>query len=303
MTRLATRNGRGGDWERPWVIDSHRGAFEGGLLENSVPAFLEAVREGANVVETDVRRAGDGQLVLVHNRTIDHVAKFATSVPDEEEFGERPAGLLRAHTAEFLRALEFPRGARVLTFPEFLDFLNKYRVGAQVELKETGFENLLATQFAEAELDYSDLAGPVVVTSFNPLAVWRFRKAALRLEDGGKLPTFKQRGPVPGRETPGVAWGLQAVRVSPGPWGKLVLRLCRKYGAWGFMTHHKYLPVESLPLAHAWGVRFCPRVPSDPVLVDRYVAAGVDGFETDDVPFVRERIEAAGYELPPPPRV
>lgn len=281
--------------ERPWVIDSHRGAFKGGLLENSVPAFVESYREGANVVETDLRLTRDDQLVLVHNRTIDHVAQFATRVPDRAEFGEDPTGPVKKHTAAYLQALEFPHDAKILTVPEFLAFLQECRLGAQIELKvgSRRAARLLARQVTDAQLDYARLAGPVVVTSFNLLAVLRFRKAILT---DPAVPCYRYP------DVPGIAWGGQALKT--GAWyGKRLLRWCGRKGFWGFMTHHRYLPATCIPAAHARGLRFCPRVPDDPDLVRAYIAAGVDGFETDNVPFIRQCITDAGYAIPPlPPR-
>ncbi len=280
------------DAQKRWVIDSHRGAFKDGFLENSVPAFVESWREGANVVETDVRETRDGHLVLVHNRTIDHIAGFATDVPTFDDFGEEPKGRVKDHTLAFLKALKFPKDAAILTIPEFLAWLREYHMGAQIELKEGGFETRLAREILEAEIDYADLAGPVVVTSFNPLAVLRTRKALLKHDS---VPKYQYPN------TPGITWGLQAISTK-GRFGRWVLRRCRAKGVWGFMTHYKHLPPESIPYAHEMGVKFCPRVPDNPTLIQRYIAAGVDGFETDNVPLIRQSITDAGYELPPLPK-
>ncbi|MHA1732113.1 MAG: glycerophosphodiester phosphodiesterase [Promethearchaeota archaeon] len=287
----AKMNGGDSSGEKAWVIDSHRGAFKGGILENSAPAFAESRKEGANVVETDVRQSADGDLVLVHNRTIDHVASLAKRVPDEDEFGERAAGPVHDHSTAFLQAMEFDHGARIMTIPEFLDWLKANRMGAQIELKEFGFHGQLARHIADAELDYSDLAGPVVVTSFNFLAILRLRKALLKLD---RVPKYGYP------DRPGIAWGLQAISTR-GRFGRWVLRRCRSRGVWGFMTHYKHLPPESISYAHEMGVKFCPRVPDDEELIRKYIAADVDGFETDNVPLIRRCIEEAGFELPPAP--
>ena len=129
-----------------FVIDSHRGAFKEGLLENSTPAFKQSVKEGANCLETDIRITGDGNIVLVHNKTIDHIAEFATTIPDVTEFDEQAIGPLKSHTLEYLQSLKFENGAKILDFPEYLQVLKDLKVGAQIELKEFGFEDLILQQ-------------------------------------------------------------------------------------------------------------------------------------------------------------
>lgn len=53
-------------------VASHRGLGGGnGLNENTIEAFICAVRQGANVVEFDVRKLKDGELVLWHDEKVD----------------------------------------------------------------------------------------------------------------------------------------------------------------------------------------------------------------------------------------
>jgi glycerophosphoryl diester phosphodiesterase len=53
---------------RPWII-AHRGA-SAACRENTVAAFREAQRMGADAVEMDVRRTADGMLVVHHDESI-----------------------------------------------------------------------------------------------------------------------------------------------------------------------------------------------------------------------------------------
>src|SRR4051794_12907483 len=39
--------------------------------ENTIPAFEEAIRAGADFIEVDVRTTSDGKLVLQHDATVD----------------------------------------------------------------------------------------------------------------------------------------------------------------------------------------------------------------------------------------
>ncbi|MHA1371698.1 MAG: glycerophosphodiester phosphodiesterase [Promethearchaeota archaeon] len=271
-----------------FIINSHRGAFKSGLLENSIPAFIAAINEGANVIECDIRKTRDNGIVLIHNRTIDHMACQAIEIPDPAEFGgEEPTGLVSKHTTAYLKALKFNDGAGILTLQEFIEFLVDNKVGAQIELKETGYEPDIIKVLRRVEIDHESLRGPVVFTSFNPFAILRLKKLLWKTE----LPKYDYFA-----NKKGVCLGLQAISLGAF-YGKWMLRKCRKNRIWGFMTHYRHLPVFRIPYAHENGVKFCPRVPDDESLVLSYIEGNVDGFETDNVQFIKKCIAKAGYEF------
>ena len=54
----------------PRGVCAHRGASDT-HPENTIAAFREAIRLGAQMIEFDVALTGDGKLVLMHDRTID----------------------------------------------------------------------------------------------------------------------------------------------------------------------------------------------------------------------------------------
>jgi glycerophosphoryl diester phosphodiesterase len=64
--------------ERPWIF-GHRGA-SARAPENTLRSFALALDEGADGVELDVRDAGDGTVVVVHDPTLARVAKNETVV-------------------------------------------------------------------------------------------------------------------------------------------------------------------------------------------------------------------------------
>src|SRR5262245_52384253 len=71
---------RGASWpswrrppgHRPWVL-GHRGARRA-APENTLRAFELARSEGADGVELDVRLTGDGQIVVLHDPTLERVS-------------------------------------------------------------------------------------------------------------------------------------------------------------------------------------------------------------------------------------
>ncbi len=268
-----------------FVSYSHRGAFKEGLLENSIPAFMRSYEEGANVLECDLRMTRDAHIVLIHNSTIDHIASYAIKAPEINEFGEEPKGRVNSHTIDYLKALKYENNAEILTLPELLQWMKEKRMGAQLELKQSCGIKILE-DIEKANIPYDQMLGPIVITSFNFLLIRKLIKQAKNYD----IPLYTHDG------QPGLAFGFQAIAMGEF-YGKWVLKKFRKWNVWGGMTHYRYMPVKMLTTAHKFGVKFCPRVPDDKKLIREYLDAGVDGFETDNVPFIRECCEENGIKL------
>jgi glycerophosphoryl diester phosphodiesterase len=101
---------------------AHRG-FRSAYPENTLKA-VEAAAAVADEVEIDVRRCGSGELVVIHDETIDRVSD-----------GHGPVA---EHTLAELEALDvLGTGAGVPTLEEALRAIPSY-VGVNVELKERG---------------------------------------------------------------------------------------------------------------------------------------------------------------------
>lgn len=81
----------GTDVGRPVVI-AHRGA-SAVRPEHTLGAFRQAIRDGADAIECDVRMTRDGHLVCVHDRSVDRTSDGH--------------GLVSRHTLEELRALDW----------------------------------------------------------------------------------------------------------------------------------------------------------------------------------------------------
>lgn len=74
----------------PFRVVAHRGAAAE-APENTLDAFALAVELGADALELDVRRAGDGALAVVHDATLDRTT--AASGPVAERSGPELAAL------------------------------------------------------------------------------------------------------------------------------------------------------------------------------------------------------------------
>ena len=94
---------------------AHRGV-NSTFPENTLPAFAEAVRLGAQQVEFDVCRTKDGQLVIMHDATVDRTTdgEGAVSELTFEQIRNLDAGIKK--DAKFA-------GTKVPTFDEVIDML------------------------------------------------------------------------------------------------------------------------------------------------------------------------------------
>ncbi len=92
---------------------AHRGA-PSTHPENTLPSFLEAVRLGADMIEFDVRVTADGELVVIHDATVDRTTDGTGAI------AELTLAEIKKFDAGLWRAEEFA-GTRVPRFCEVLE--------------------------------------------------------------------------------------------------------------------------------------------------------------------------------------
>lgn len=111
-----------------WVA-AHRGSSET-HPENTMIAFADAVKAGADQLETDVRITKDGELVLIHDATLERTTNGVGNVKDYtlSELKELDAGSHKG--AEFA-------GCKIPTLIEFMDYVAQFdTLTLDIELKE-----------------------------------------------------------------------------------------------------------------------------------------------------------------------
>ena len=110
-------------------VAAHRGWSEA-YPENTMPAFRSALELGVDQIETDVRVTLDGELVLIHDATVDRTTNGMGKVC-EKTFAE-----LRALDAGFYKGAEF-RGLQIPTLTELMELVKDHpTVTLDIELKE-----------------------------------------------------------------------------------------------------------------------------------------------------------------------
>lgn len=150
------------------LIFGHRGAKAYAPM-NTIPSFELALEQGADGIELDVRLTRDGAMVIMHDDTVNATTDGEGHVRDLTlaEIQALDAG------AWFSEAF---RGTRVPTLDEVFEAIGK-RTRINVEIKAEsirgeGIESQVANAIRRHGLERS-----MIISSFNPLTLRRFRRA------------------------------------------------------------------------------------------------------------------------------
>jgi glycerophosphoryl diester phosphodiesterase len=137
-----------------WNI-AHRGA-SADRPENTLAAFEEAIRQGADVIEAGVRTSSDGELLVINDALLDRTTNATGPVSGTD--------YARA------RSLDAGRGERIPTPDEVLE-LARGRAGVTFDIKvEEAVEGLVAI------VDELEMAESVTFSTFEPEIVERLRE-------------------------------------------------------------------------------------------------------------------------------
>jgi glycerophosphoryl diester phosphodiesterase len=229
---------------QPLVI-AHRGA-SGERPENTLSAFERAADRGAPWVELDVQLTRDDQLVVIHDPTLDRTTSGH--------------GLVRDHTLAELDQLDAGgwfapayAGERIPTLAAVLAWARKRGTCVDVEIKNGPIfydgivERVLATIHATGTVDQA------LVTSFDHHAVAHLRQLNATIATG-LLYAARPLDPVD---------------------------LARRAGADVVLPQCAYVVADDVRAVHAADLGFATWATSDPALLARLAALGVDAVATD----------------------
>jgi glycerophosphoryl diester phosphodiesterase len=182
MASSAKQEGAPAAGSKPWLI-AHRGA-SAYAPENTVPAFRVAADQGAAFVEFDLRLTKDGQIVCLHDDSLERTTDVEDVFPERFRSVTGAGGqaakrwLLADFTLAELKTLDAGswfgasfRGTRIPTFAETIDSL-RGRSGLFIELKAPeiyeGIERMVLDELTARGLDRpgADPRTPVLLQSF-----------------------------------------------------------------------------------------------------------------------------------------
>ena len=148
------------------LVWGHRGARAYAPM-NTIPSFELALKQGANGIELDTHLSKDGKLIVLHDFTVD-------STTDGK-------GLAKDMTLAQLKALDAGSsfspeysGTRIPTLDEVFEAVGK-KLFINVEIKSESEVTDGVEQAVADCISQHGLTNSVIVSSFNPLALKRFR--------------------------------------------------------------------------------------------------------------------------------
>jgi glycerophosphoryl diester phosphodiesterase len=120
----AVSSAAGPDWPE-WNVAfvAHRGGIVPGYPENTLVAFRQAVKHGAEVIEVDLRATKDGEVVIMHDETLDRTTNGKGKVID--------------YTLAELKKLDAGGGERIPTYEEALQLVTGTGVKLLLDIKES----------------------------------------------------------------------------------------------------------------------------------------------------------------------
>jgi glycerophosphoryl diester phosphodiesterase len=142
---------------------AHRGAHRGQsgeLPENTLSAFRNAVELDADWLELDVQMSKDGQLVVIHDETVERTTNGSGRVADL--------------TLAQLRALDAGNGEQIPTFTEVIEFAKAAGVPIMPEAKSPSLYPGLEAKMVEA-VTVAGYGDQTVIQSFDVSALARIR--------------------------------------------------------------------------------------------------------------------------------
>ena len=142
------------------LIIGHRGAG-GSFPENTLLSFEKAIKSGVEMIELDVHRSADGELVVMHddkvNRTTDG------------------KGWIRRLTFSQIHQLDAGNGEKIPLLEDVFALVQG-RVKINIELKGKNTAGLVAQHIREYRKKYHLPSETVCVSSFDHRQLFRFRE-------------------------------------------------------------------------------------------------------------------------------
>jgi len=150
-------------------VVGHRGAM-GYCPENTLTSFARGLELGADWIELDVHLSRDGQLIVIHDETLDRTTNGH--------------GLVKDHSLAELKQLDAGQGQAIPTLEEVLDWARTHDTILDIEIKNAPlYYDGIETKVVNA-LDNSRMTDQVVVISFDHHAVKRVKELDPRVLTG-----------------------------------------------------------------------------------------------------------------------
>lgn len=156
-------------------IFAHRG-FSGNYPENTMLAFKKAIEENVDGIELDVQLTKDGEVIIIHDETLDRTTDGKGLVVDYtlEE-------IKKFNASYIFKDMGFNS---IPTLREYFELVKNFDLVTNIELK-TGVNQYLGIEEKVLSLIQEfQLENKVIISSFNHFSVMRMKKIAPYLKCG-----------------------------------------------------------------------------------------------------------------------
>ena len=233
--------------DRP-IVMAHRGA-QAVAPENTLAAFEAAADMQADGVELDVTRCATGEIVVIHDDTVDRTTNGSGPVAALPFYALRELDAGAWFDARFA-------GQRIPLLSEVLDLVGDSEMRVNIEIKGQALRgDGIEAEIAEMVRQRHE-TGQVIISSFNPSALWRMRRAAPELPGAllyaAGMPPYRVRG-------------LARYLVRPA----------------ALHPYHDLVDAAYMRWAHGHGYRVNPWTVNDADTIARMIELGVDGIIGD----------------------
>ncbi|MDO5521742.1 MAG: glycerophosphodiester phosphodiesterase [bacterium] len=154
-------------------IFAHRGA-SGYAPENTLEAFKLAMEQNADGIELDVQLTKDGEVVVIHDETIDRVSDHKGSVKDYT--------VEELKTFSFDNHMEAYKGAKIPTLREVFELVRGKDIVINIELKTGIYWYQGLEEKTVALVKEYGMQDRVIYSSFNHYSVQMVRSLDERAE-------------------------------------------------------------------------------------------------------------------------
>ncbi|WP_054955203.1 glycerophosphodiester phosphodiesterase family protein [Paenibacillus dakarensis] len=167
------------------IIVAHRG-MSALAPENTMPAFELAVEKGAEVIELDILESKDGELVLIHDYTVDRTTNGKGKVSELTLEQLKSLTANKTNNPDWQKEYDKYPDAKIPTLKEVLTFAKGKNVVLALEMKGFGYEDKVIDLVEKYHME-SD----VYVTSFSQDVLERVKQENPEIGrgftlDGGK---------------------------------------------------------------------------------------------------------------------
>jgi len=230
------------------AVFAHRGA-SAYAPENTLSAFKLAINQNADGIELDVTLAADGQVVVIHDTTIDRTTtgKGHVRFMDLSTLRQFDAGSWfgPAHAGE-----------RIPTLNEALEVIGD-KVITNIEIQPFSSPLRQTTEKVVSLVAHHGLEDTIIFSSFNPRALIQIHQ-----------------------QLPAVSIGILLRPGKLGTWAKLIFDGWVNYRS--IHPHYSTVTPKMIQRAKTEGRRVIAYTVNQPEDIRRLFAMGIDGIFTDD---------------------